>query len=563
MDNPSKTLINLNSLVNLSLQLNETNDIKAILNASLLSLMGKLKISKGIVLVKTNENESYEIAVQKGKVLFDDISSININDLCDLETKEIKEQYLLSSGFKSCIPIKYQQEFLAIICLGKSILPSDYKEEEFQYISLVATITGIALKNVESIQLLTEENIQIARRNQLLTTFFEISRDFTLFHSKERIIQLLSHNLMGQLMVSKFAVFYINKESSISEIEKIKNTFNNSFDNIDFNEFLNLQDIVYIDEAEISDKNKKELIISGVKIISPMLMHNQTKGFLLIGSKQNNKIFNDDDKLFIKIIGNTAILSLENERLIRKEIEKQKLENELSLALDIQKKLLPNSNPKIQNFNISGISLPSRFVGGDYFDYIKLPNDNLLIAIADVSGKGMPAALLMANVQAALRALAPLELKLDILVSRINNIVYHNTNADKFVTFFCGELDIKNNIFYYVNAGHNPPILVRNETIKELKTGGIILGIFDDDNMYSIGKIQLAKDDLLVLYTDGVTESTNDDLEEFGADRLQNLLIKNKDFNSQKIIDNIISGINEFSKKSYYYDDITIVAIKS
>ena len=563
MNNSSKILINLNSLVNLSLQLNETNDIKAILNASLLSLMGKLKISKGIALVKTNTRKSYEIVVQKGKTSFENASSIKTNDICDFENQAIKEEYFISAGFQLCIPIKYQQELLAIICLGKSILPSGNREEEKQYTSLVATITGIALKNVESIQLLTKENIQIAQRNQLLTTFFEISRDFTLFHSKERIIQLLSHNLMGQLMVSKFAVFYINNESPNNEIEKIKNTFNNSFANIDFNEFLDLQDIVYIDEANLSDQTTKGLINSGVKIISPMFMHNQTKGFLLIGNKQNNKTFTDDDKLFIKIIGNTAILSLENERLIRKEIEKQKLENELSLALDIQKKLLPNANPHIQNFDISGISLPSRFVGGDYFDFIDLPNGNLLIAIADVSGKGMPAALLMANVQAALRALAPLGLSLDILVTRLNNIVYHNTNSDKFVTFFCGELDLTNKTFRYINAGHNPPMLLRNSEISELKTGGIILGVFDDDNMYSIGKIQLVKDDLLVLYTDGVNESSNDELEEFGTDRLQKLLIKNINSNSQHIIESIINGIDEFSNKSYYHDDITIVAIKS
>jgi sigma-B regulation protein RsbU (phosphoserine phosphatase) len=299
------------------------------------------------------------------------------------------------------------------------------------------------------------------------------------------------------------------------------------------------------------------------KIISPMKVHGNIKGLLIIGSKVKGGDFSKQDIQFIEALGNTSITALENDRLFKEEVEKKRLEKELELALEIQKNLLPASAPDIPNFDISGASYPSRYVGGDYYDFISLPNNKVLIAIADVSGKGIAAALLMANVQAALRLLAPLSLPLTELVKRINKIICQNTTPDKFVTFFCGILDTISGSFIYVNAGHNPPIwLKKNKDIETLKTGGLIIGFLDEPGDYDEGEIILEPGELLILYTDGVTEAINKDNTEFSEERLVRLLKDNASINAATCINEIVSEVQRFSEDTTQYDDITCVAVR-
>jgi sigma-B regulation protein RsbU (phosphoserine phosphatase) len=302
---------------------------------------------------------------------------------------------------------------------------------------------------------------------------------------------------------------------------------------------------------------------NAVAVISPMTVQNKIRGYLLIGHKIGKIHFSEENLLFIKVIGNTAVLTLENLKLIEKEVERQKLENELSIALEIQKKLLPKAMPKVKGFDIYGMSQPSRLVGGDYFDFIELPDNKLLIAIADVSGKGMPAALLMANVQAALRALAPLEIPLKKMLNMINSIVFKNTEADKFVTFFCGILDIEKQLFKYINAGHNPPILTKaNGSIELLQSGGIILGVLDNEIDYTVSEIQLSELDTIVFYTDGISEERNRNREEFGEKRLMNLIKSKSNENSRELVNSIIREVKLFAVADTQSDDITLISLK-
>jgi sigma-B regulation protein RsbU (phosphoserine phosphatase) len=214
-------------------------------------------------------------------------------------------------------------------------------------------------------------------------------------------------------------------------------------------------------------------------------------------------------------------------------------------------------------YDLYGTSIPCRLVGGDYYDFIELPDGNLLIAIADVSGKGMPAAMLMANVQAALRVLSPLGLPLRELITRINEVVYHNTAADKFVTFFSGILDPVTGLFKYINAGHNPPVLLKmNGDMSCLTEGGIILGIADNMYHYTEGSVMLNEGDVLLLYTDGVTDAMNKDDHDFGEIRLQSELIDNKNSTSDMIIDAILKSIWNYMENTPQFDDLTMVVLK-
>jgi sigma-B regulation protein RsbU (phosphoserine phosphatase) len=562
MSQEKKILINLESLLGLSAQLNESNDDKSILGIALLSLMGKLKIFRGIVFIPDENGNNFVVQQSKGKNSIDKIPAFQINGICNVKDK----QSLAGSCYEICIPVVYRKQLLAVICLSKKIDSLDLSDEEYYYASLVSTITANAINNARNIKLLLNEKTIVEQRNQLLTTLFEVSRDFNIFLTAEKIIKTLSYNLQGQLMISKFAVIYLNEESEKSDIthfDILINSFRQNLPNDELNQILDIKDTSFVDELVFKGKMKEWFKNNAVAVISPMTVQNKIRGYLLIGHKIGKIHFSEENLLFIKVIGNTAVLTLENLKLIEKEVERQKLENELSIALEIQKKLLPKAMPKVKGFDIYGMSQPSRLVGGDYFDFIELPDNKLLIAIADVSGKGMPAALLMANVQAALRALAPLEIPLKKMLNMINSIVFKNTEADKFVTFFCGILDIEKQLFKYINAGHNPPILTKaNGSIELLQSGGIILGVLDNEIDYTVSEIQLSELDTIVFYTDGISEERNRNREEFGEKRLMNLIKSKSNENSRELVNSIIREVKLFAVADTQSDDITLISLK-
>jgi sigma-B regulation protein RsbU (phosphoserine phosphatase) len=203
-------------------------------------------------------------------------------------------------------------------------------------------------------------------------------------------------------------------------------------------------------------------------------------------------------------------------------------------------------------------------VGGDYFDILSTPDGGHLISIADVTGKGVPASLLMANLQSMLHALAPVDITLAEATSSINNIIYNNTPADKFITFFWGKISATGDKFDFVNAGHNPPLLFRKDKDEpeELDDGGVILGAMPSMMPYNSSSVIFEKEDVLVFYTDGVTEAMNpDQTEEYGEERLISCIKKNLGKTSQEIMDSIIEDVNEFSNE-IQYDDITILVLK-
>ncbi len=248
-------------------------------------------------------------------------------------------------------------------------------------------------------------------------------------------------------------------------------------------------------------------------------------------------------------------------------IERERLERELETAREIQEKLLPHDMPVFSGFEITGTSLPSQQVGGDYFDFLDVGDGQLGIAIADVSGKGIPAALLMANLQASLHAQIFQPGKVAEVVYRINNLLYLSTDTHMFVTFFYGILDRQRSIFTSTNAGHNQPLLFRSDgRIERLGEGGLILG-FQPDVHYDQQTVAIRAGEVIVLYTDGITEAADpfsemvsDDL--FGVERLVDVIQANLDRSAREIQSAILEAIARHTGNAPQYDDITLVVIK-
>lgn len=544
----SRSIVSLEALLDLNSKLNEIDNEVKILNAALLSMMGKLKFARGIAYIK--RSEQFHLVINKSPIILPEILPLNYFDA--QSSDYIFKNFVL-------FQVQFKCEVLAILGIGSPLLGNELSLEEKHYAELISHITANALQSTYNLRRLKEEKILAEKRNQMLSTIFEISRDFSSLLTRDQIIKMLSYHLMGQLMISRFAVLY---HIGNTNFEIIVNRFSDSTNKqkISLSSAKNITNV--LDRESIEEEYLQHF--PSAELVVPMIVQGETKGLLIIGKSISGMHFDEMKKLFISAIANTAITALENERLIQEEVKKKALENELVYALEIQRNLMPKEVPQLQQYYVFGKSIPSRMVGGDYFDYFLVPQDRLLVAIADVSGKGLPAALLMANFQSALRILSKLDIELKDLVKELNNLVYSNTSPDKFITFFIGILDLRTNIIKYVNAGHNPPMYFNaaKQEILYLRKGGLLLGCLDNIDNYEVGEIEFHRRDTLLLYTDGVNEAQNEKGEEFGEHRIELLLSDFYRYDAELLVEKLISEVYSHSFKSSITDDITVVALK-
>ena len=294
----------------------------------------------------------------------------------------------------------------------------------------------------------------------------------------------------------------------------------------------------------------------------PLIVKSKLTGILSVFNKIKDKYFTDDDLRLLSIIAGQSAQIVETARLYEEEQALFLLQEEGRLAREIQLKLLPKSDPEIPGYDIAGTSRPAMSVGGDYYDFIPVNDDRIAICLGDISGKGIPAALLMANLQATVRAQSLMGSSPRECVNRSNILLYRSTDTDKFATLFYGMLDIKKNDFCYANAGHNPPVFIKkNKDPVFLIPNRPILGFLDTIE-YIDETTTFEQDDLFVIYSDGIPEAVDEFDNEFGEDRFIKLLNDCKDLPSKEIISNVFQAVDEHSKNVQQTDDITIVVIK-
>jgi sigma-B regulation protein RsbU (phosphoserine phosphatase) len=323
-------------------------------------------------------------------------------------------------------------------------------------------------------------------------------------------------------------------------------------------------------EPEIVDENtdsniKKHLYEIGFRLIIPVKSNNVVETIVLLGEKLNKSPFTIGDIQFLESLINLSVISLDNTVLFNEYLAKQKIESELDVAREIQVALLPKEIPSVKGYSAAGCNIPALHVGGDYYDIIKLTDDKYAIVIADVSGKGTPASLLMSNIQSAVHSFLKFynpDFSLENATQKINELIFSNTSSEKFITFFWGILDTGTNEFKYVNAGHNPPFLFKGEDVINLDKGGLMLGVIESGIGYSSGKVTLDSKDVLVLYTDGVSEARNNLKEEYSEERIIKVVNKCRKECSDNIQTCLLEDIKVFTKGENQYDDITMIVLK-
>lgn len=313
------------------------------------------------------------------------------------------------------------------------------------------------------------------------------------------------------------------------------------------------EEIAFQPPESLPDPERRALKQLGAVLLVPVRRQGETIGFMSLGSKLSEQEFEADEIEFLASVADQTATAIYNLGL-------RKQAQEYEEAKEIQQGLLPKQMPQISGLDISGSSRPARIVGGDYFDAFKLSESRLALCIADVSGKGMPAALLMSNLQAIVRALASETLSPKELTEKINRAMYRNVADGKFITFFYALIDSRRRTLHYSNAGHNAPILLREDgTQLRLEEGGLILGAFQQSS-YQQGEVELRPGDRLVLFTDGVTEAMNGNLEEFGEERLVQALVSDRQLTAEAFQNRLLDQINEFSSGELE-DDVTVLVL--
>jgi len=294
----------------------------------------------------------------------------------------------------------------------------------------------------------------------------------------------------------------------------------------------------------------------------PLRLKGRMVGVLSAFNKKPPQAFSDSDQRLLTIIASQSAQVIENARLYEEEKALQLMQQELRVAHDIQIKLLPAAPPSVPGYEIAGATLPASNVGGDYYDFIPCGEKRMAICLGDVSGKGIPAAVLMACVQATIRAQTLLEAPAAACLERSNQLLHRSTDAGRFVTLFYGILDPEGHRFRYSNAGHNPPILLSTGREPRLLTsGGPVLGVLPDFH-FEEAEVALNPEDLIVIFSDGFTEAMSLSLEEFGEARLLEAIEKNRRRPVNEMVEAMFAAIREHAGAASQHDDMTIVMVR-
>jgi sigma-B regulation protein RsbU (phosphoserine phosphatase) len=294
-------------------------------------------------------------------------------------------------------------------------------------------------------------------------------------------------------------------------------------------------------------------VTAGADLLMPVFSDDELRGVLRFAGKSAGQEYDSADLEFLTALADQVAIAA-NQFRSRKERQ------EAEYALDIQRGLLPREIPQVPGFTIAGAWQPARTVGGDYYDVFKLSETQLALLIADVSGKGMPAALLMASLQATVRAYATAESSPADLCGKVNHAISRSITTGKFITFFYAVLDSAGRRLSYTNAGHNPPLLARQDrSCLKLETGGAVLGVFAE-GAYEQASIDFLPGDRLVLFTDGITEAIDSNGEEFGEERLIAILRKNPAAPAPALRDLIMQSVTQFCREDFA-DDATLLTV--
>lgn len=484
-----------------------------------------------------------------------------------------------------CVPLLRRDNLIGVLVAMNKLNGKKFTEEDLKIFYSLADQVAIALENSYLYRKAKKESLE----SEVL---LEVARVISSSLDLDETLELILDSLKRLVKYDAAAIFLIDKERK--EVSEIKAKGYNSLVESELRKEYTVTCTSIctrgFDPAIEPDlrlklgqglvgwvaENKESVIVPDVskdkryiearhetksEIVAPIVTDDRVIGVFNLESDYVNAYDFNDLNLLTAFASHCAV-AIERTRLHKETLIKNKLEEELIIARRIQESFLPQEDPNLPGFDISGINIPSEQVGGDYYDFIPIVENQVGIAIGDVSGKGIPASLIMASFRASLKAEIRNNYAIRTIFFKVNNLLYESIERENYVTAVYGVLDVANKVFTFSNAGHNPPIVLRKgENIKYLTVGGLALGIMQN-SQYKERALGLNSADIFLFYTDGVTEAKNEKDEEFGTGRLEKILLENRNLKAREILDKIYQEVKEFTQRKPGQDDLTMIVIK-
>jgi phosphoserine phosphatase RsbU/P len=397
---------------------------------------------------------------------------------------------------------------------------------------------------------------KISLDKQKLEVILNITKQINSNASTVEILEIFKAFLIQSLNVYKVALYIHQYQKWICLInDEVQEK--NKFSEIppDLLEHKEIQPITSNDEA----------FYNGYDILVPIYHKAEPLAYLLIGDLiKEDKGMSPSLKhtQFIQTLANIIVVAIENKRLTKETIAREALKAEIELATRMQKMLFPSNLPDDEKLQISAHYQPFSGLGGDYYDYQILNKDEVYFCVADVSGKGTSAAILMSNFQANLRAYMATQQSLKEIIQILNKTVLESAKGEKFITCFLGQYNFKTKKLTYINAGHHPAILCKNNKVFWLTEGCVGVGMLDNIPKIELGEIEIEKNDFLVAYTDGLVEVENDNGEQFDLKNIVNLLLEKAFETMEELNEFLLSKMDEYRQEREFTDDVTLLSIK-
>ena len=395
----------------------------------------------------------------------------------------------------------------------------------------------------------------LAVKQQQIDSLLEITRAVNNNMPITALARIYENILHAQLGVSKIALFINEKESSWICItpgelpqEVLNYKVHESFSKYSF--------IVPVGAL-------KDEVLNGFEYLIPVTHKKEPIGYVLIGPFGNDQSDTKEEKLkFIQTITNIIVVANENKKLFKSQLDQLVMQKELKLAADMQNMLVPSKLPNNEKIEAAAFYKPHKNIGGDYYDFVQISENEVAFCISDISGKGIPAALLMANFQANLRTLVTRKYPLPQFIDILNSKVLEITKGEKFITLFIATYNYQTRILTYVNAGHNPCILYSKGEVQLLDLGCTILGMFDTLPYVNFGEVTIDPDSVIVLYTDGLSEAANNKGELFEVEGLVAYLNDHSTLDLTEFNTGLIDHVIAYKQDTDFDDDITLLTLR-
>ncbi|MFN0085791.1 MAG: SpoIIE family protein phosphatase [Blastocatellia bacterium] len=536
--------------------LHSSLDLDDLLRHLLRSVMGRLLVTKALIAVE--REGSMRLAQVRG------LSRLHVG-------KEFDEKEARAVGITLVLPIGEEANPVGLLALGRP-LNGEIEEREVEFLRALLGIAASGIANARSHAEAHALNQALDQKVQELKTLLDLVRGLTSNLEPDDVAQLLMLTLAGRWAVRKYALAAWKKGHPV--VMRLKGMALDELAHFESYEKLVLGMTEAVKVADLPESPfHARLREEQAEVVFPINAGDEsTGGIVVLGPRPGNLSYNESDLEFGDGLVAQAAVALENAWFVRETLDRKKMEQELALAANIQQNLFPATLPNLTGFDLAARNRPARSCGGDYYDALPFSTPDgvscHLICVADVSGKGLPASLLMSNMQATMRALLGRIPSLTELATHTNSLLYATTPSNKYITAILVELNPLTGKGRFVNAGHTDCLLLRaNGEAEWLQSTGMPLGLIEPElialsSPYSEKSFEIHPGDLLALFSDGVTEAQDEEENEYGEARVADFLRPIAGEPAEVIVDRVFEEVDRFAGTAPQYDDITMFVIK-